>query len=340
LEVLQSTTEDGTFAVIYNTASGGPVRAVTVAESRPTGRAYRIGGRRTLQDLGQLHIAGYGPGGGFISDSYVIPWTHNPAGGQFYKIRVYKGLRGVDRGADAPLGTYSFRLYYPTDAAVAEPRVIGPDYDVSTWFDGIIYNGVVLPYNLISQPSRSVRYIANDVYRYITGSGQRGAEGYTSLQQRFTVSITGLKPSTTHIIRMDGIDITSKTQAGANAIGAPLVTAPDGTLVFDLFFYPDINNPTSEAQLAAQIASTPVGDREFTVTNSDGSSTSTGRLTIAGWVRQEINTPPVQPELPVITSPTGIYIDTPTVTSVGDTSFRWDGTIGGGPVRSDSVNEF
>jgi hypothetical protein len=340
LEVLQSTTEDGNFVVIYNTATSGPVRAVTVAESRPTGRAYRIGGRRTLQDLGQLNIAGYGPGGGFISDSYVIPWTHNPSNGLFYKIRVYKGLRGVDRGADAPLGTYSFRLYYPTDAAVTEPRVIGSEYDVTTWFDGIIYNGIVLPYNLISQPSRSVRYIANDVYRYITGSGQRGAEGYTSLQQRFTVSITGLKPSTTHIIRMDGLDITAKTQAGANAVGAPLVTATDGTLVFDLFFYPDINNPTSEAQLAAQIASTPVGDREFTVTNSDGSSTSTGRLTIAGWVRQEINTPPVQPELPVVTSPTGIYIDTPTVTSVGDTSFRWDGNVGGGPVRSDSVNDF
>jgi hypothetical protein len=103
---------------------------------------------------------------------------------------------------------------------------------------------------------------------------------FISDAQKFSISITGLKPKTRHKFMFDGEDQTSKcAQSRTSTINTTgLLTDANGTLNFDFFFDAGINEATSDFEQQNKLAAAKAGTKVFIVESYDGNSKTTGSI--------------------------------------------------------------
>lgn len=281
VEIHQST--DSAFGSYTTAKSSADARAVTSAEVAYGGQAYFVGSRSRWESVGSLNRKGYGPLGGFIEDSYAVTFTHNPSAGQYYRVRVYKGER---HGDDASRGTYAFRIYYPIDRVVQGSdltvvRNVG--YYYTYW--GIILNGAELK-STVGSP---YWYYNGELGRYLWSPGLGTDTKYSVIEKDYTIKVTGLKANTTHKFYLENIDLTTKCKQDGGTLGSGLRSDASGNITFVFYYYPDITDPASEIQKAAQLASQPAAEKAFELRNSDSTSKAAGKITISTFVKVEYN---------------------------------------------------
>lgn len=288
IAVYKSETPDGPWTEKTNSNAGSGVSQTDINTKGISNLEYNYGY--------------YKPGVTF-RDSAVVPgtsiywfrehqkllFTHDPAGGIYYKVRVYKG-RNRDR---TPYGNYEYKIFYPTDSISSRTVTTNSP-------DTYVYEGEVVEINPrsisiggsnINDPSnyqiwqsvgmrtgisdQQLINNANQSYWYTNGNKHR-------------ISIIGLKPNTIHEFTFDGVESTDKcTQIRTttdNTTG--LKSDANGTLSFD--FYNDLQVDwatilTSFAEDQLRSGSTP-GNKAFSVSSSDASSVASGTIFVTPWL--------------------------------------------------------
>jgi hypothetical protein len=284
VEIQQST--DSAFGSYTVAKSSVDARAITTAESLYGGQAYYIGYRYRLESVGTLNRKGYGPLGGFIEDSFAVTFTHAPTAGQYYRVRVYKGER---HGNGADTGTYAFRLFYPVDRTV-QSSDISVVRNVGYYYT---YYGTILNcYDLKSTVNAPYWYYYGELGNYLYSPGLSVDNKYSVVEKDYTIKAAGLKASTIHKFYLENIDVTAKCKQDGGTLGSGLQSDAAGNINFVFYYYPDISDPSSEIQKAAQLASQPAAEKSFELKNSDSTSKATGKITVATFVKVELNVLP------------------------------------------------
>jgi hypothetical protein len=218
-----------------------------------------------------------------------ILFTHDPADGIYYMVRVYKG-RNRDR---TPYGNYEYKIFYPTDSISSRTITtnspdtyvyVGEVVDINPRNISVGGSNIDDPRNYQVWTSVGIKGYTSDAqlinnsnqsYWYTTGSKHR-------------ISIIGLKPNTVHTFTFDGVLSTDKcTQIRTTTDNTSgLKSDANGTLSFD--FYNDLQVDwetilTNFAQDQIRSGSTP-GNKSFTVASSDGSSIASGVIGISPWL--------------------------------------------------------
>ena len=217
-------------------------------------------------------------------------FTHDPSGGIYYKLRIFKGKRNVSSGT---YGNYEFKIFYPTDSISS--RTISTNSP-----DTYVYVGEVVDINPrnISIGGSNINDPSN--YQIWKSQGMNGSISDAQLINnsnqsywytnggKHRISVIGLKPNTIHNFSFDGIEATSKcTQIRTttdNTTG--LKSDANGTLSFD--FYNDLQVDwstilTSFAEDQLRTGSTPA-NKTFNLSSNDGSSIASGVITVSPWL--------------------------------------------------------
>lgn len=208
----------------------------------------------------------------WVEDCFKMNWSHNPANGQYYIIRVYKGKHdGGLFGGNSPKGFYMFKLYYPSD----QIETTTTQYVGKTPFEytGRVYSQAPETFTL----TEPVNYIDLG----FMGSGFSYGAGYIADSQKFDISITGLRPLTRHSFYLEQEDQTAKcvqirTDNTAGTSG--LVSDKNGVLTFSYYYDAGINEATTDFEQQNKLAASLAGRKIYKLSNIDGTSSASGAI--------------------------------------------------------------
>lgn len=264
LEIFQSLTSGGDYVSTYTSAAALPL---TNADISSKGLSVLNDGRK-IEHPGSMERKSYGPVGGWIEDHFKLLWTHNPNDGIYYKIRIYKGKKSGGFLQSSKSGTFGYKLYYPSDVVSRETRIVPNQANFG-------YNGVV---HQVS-PSEFTISLSTQ-YLDIGMFGSISLGEYISDAQKFTISISGLKPNTYHKFMFDGEDQTSKcSQFRTSTINTTgLLSDANGTLNFDFYYDVGINEATTDLEQQNKLAAAKAGRKVFIVQSYDENSKATGSI--------------------------------------------------------------
>lgn len=297
VEVFQSLSAGGDYVTTYSSAAALPINDADIALK---GLSVLNDGRK-IEHPGSIERKSYGPVGGWIQDQFKLLWIHNPNDGIYYKIRVYKGKFDSGLFQSAKSGTFGYKLYYPSDSVSYETRTVPNPANFA-------YNGIVHDVS----PSEFTITLST---QYIDAGflGQISIGEYISDAQKFSISITGLKPFTFHQFMFDGADQTVKcTQTRTSTVNTSgLLTDANGTLNFDFYFDAGINEAVTDLEQQNKLAAAIAGTKVFSVQSYDGNSKATGAIGLKYYTSLPSNFS--NPTPPLNTSPTatmGSTVDT------------------------------
>ena len=297
-EISQSSTLNGPWSQTITSASA---QAITSADII-TEDLRSLNDFRAIDHPGTLDRKSAGPFGGWLEDQFKLLWTHNPAQGQYYRVRVYKGKRhgGFLGTLSGKAGTYGFKLCYPSDGAggtVSPPLNTGFAYT---------FTGLFLPPELgltnydYSYNEVDVIYSVNQSYGAESGSQvlipQTSVQqtNYVVGEQRIDIHLTGLKPNTTHTALLSRYlafaDIGARAKPEGGLIGTPLVSDANGELKFSLFVGSDVV-VSSELSKAGDDLLRVGGSLLLAITSPSAASYAQTTINAPGWVTAEINNP-------------------------------------------------
>ena len=293
--IFQSTTPNGPWT-IQTRNSGTNALAITSADVSAKALSGLNDGR-TIEHQGSLTTKSYYFTGTstWKEDQLKVVWNHNPAIGQYYMIRVYKGR---NHGAQGKAGTYGFKLYYPADVVES----------ITTNVNGFSPTiGADLSYNIgiFSWPGGgNYSFPANsDWFQYNpTAAGTVVADpGAISSEQAFNVKITGLRPNTNHSFYPEGDNKTSSCKQEGKILGAGLTSDSNGNLEFIFYYYPTIEttNVTTEAAAVTEMVA---ATKAIKVVNADNSSKAESTIQVKNYIKNIFNAPPT----PIVTYPPAI----------------------------------
>lgn len=259
VEFYQSTSSGGPWVL---TASSAAASAITSADIRTKVLASLNGGRN-IEHPGTLNRKAYGPVGGFIEDQHKIIFTHEPASGLYYKVRVYKGK---NHGGQGGPGTYQYKMFYPTDT-VTTTTTFNPTPN------GFSYIGTT---SNVSPASFTILMSYNNIA--LNTYSPQGA--YIADSQKFTISVTGLKPNTYHDFIFAGDPATDMCKqirtTTSNLTG--LLTDYSGTLEFDFYYDAGISEAATDVALQNRLIASTAGVKMFSIQNTDLSSYAAGKI--------------------------------------------------------------
>lgn len=136
-EISQSSSPDGPWTTVYTSASALPIESSDIAA-----KGLNSLNRGKIEHPGTLDVKGY-PGaswGNFIEDQFKLLWTHNPSRGIYVRVRVYKG-KGQAAFLQRPRsGTFSYKLFYPTDSVINQTQT-QPTTNFQLNYGGIVQSG-------------------------------------------------------------------------------------------------------------------------------------------------------------------------------------------------------
>jgi hypothetical protein len=266
LEVFQSSTAGGEYISTYNSASALPITTTDITAKNLS----VLNDGRKIEHPGSMERKSTGPVGGWIQDHFKLLWTHSPNDGIYYKLRIYKGKFDSGLFQDAKAGTFGFKLYYPSDVVTTVTKIV-PN---AANFD---YNGLVYQVS----PADFTIMLSNQ-FAYFDYYGSINLGDYIADAQRFSISITGLKPNTYHKFIFDNEDKTSKCSqtrtSTTNTSG--LLSDVNGILNFDFYYDAGIDEATSDLQQRNKLAAAAAGTKVFSVQSYDGNSDASGSIGI------------------------------------------------------------
>ena len=299
-EVYMNCCDNDTAMVVYqSTSSTFNVSSITTSTQFATpniastndvkqgGKAYLVGGRaRWENDTGFRNGGPPDAGGKWIEDSYKLTWSHDPAKGKYYTIRVFKGGHLISPSLDAPRGTYAFRLYYPSD----EIRVTCSNGSVTTTGTSLAVTPAAAPTAIVVQPPVRLSYNGqaswkpNYGYRvsnmpYSRNVLLRAFIYYYYTIQTLDVVITSLKPNTVHDVYIYGMNVSAMGRVRQTGGNSNILRADEnGVLKFtiDAWFY---NSDPRSLGIGYPFGPTTGYNYNFStgeirVTNADGTSTA------------------------------------------------------------------
>ena len=103
---------------------------------------------------------------------------------------------------------------------------------------------------------------------------------FVSDAQKFSISITGLKPNTYHKFMFDNEDKTAKCSQSRTSTTntSGLLVDANGILNFDFYYDAGIDEATSDLQQRNKLAAATAGSKIFSVESYDGNSKSSGTI--------------------------------------------------------------
>lgn len=268
--VYQSSSQNGPWSVAHTSASA---LAITDADVSRIYQINQLNDSRGVEHRGSLERKGKPTNidsGTFLEDQFKLLWTHDPAAGQWVKIRIYKGEKhGGLFGGQGKQGTYGYLLKYPTDTVTTEVRTVSNPNTFE--YTGVVHN--------ISPDTFTVTNSINYYFDYFYG----GEIYYLADSQKFTISMSGLKPNTNHTFTFDGEDKTAKCSqirtSTTNTTG--LRSDENGVLSFDFYYDAGLDEAGTDAEAVNRIVSNLAGQKRFSVQNTDGTSRAAGVITLS-----------------------------------------------------------
>jgi hypothetical protein len=263
VEVFQSQSTGGTFTTTYTSASAVPITPTDITSK---GLSVLNDGRK-IEHPDTMERKSNGPVGGFIEDQFKMLWIHNPTDGVYYKIRVYKGKKSGGFLQSAKAGTFGYKLYYPSDVVSTQTKIVPNPANFG--YTGIVHQ--IMPADFTIMLSKQYSYM-------LYGSFDLGE--FVSDAQKFSISITGLKPNTYHKFVFDGEDKTTKCSQSRTSTTntSGLLVDANGTLNFDFYYDAGIDEATSDLQQRNKLAAATAGTKIFSVESYDGNSKSSGSI--------------------------------------------------------------
>lgn len=261
VEIYQSTVQGSGYTLVTSSAS-----AIGIVQNDINTKGLNIlGGGNKFEGLGSINRKSYGPAGGFIEDQFKLLFTHNHENGIYYKVVIYKGK---NHGGQGTKGSYSYALYYPTDVItnIISTRDTNPS--------NFNYIGVV---NSISPDTFTLSSSFSDINNI---SDYVPASGYVADSQKFTISVTGLKPNTKHDFYFSGELKTDKCRIirGMSNINTNLVSDNSGNLSFDFYYDAGIDESTSDVSQQYKLLSSIAGTKVFTIKDLSSTSFAVGSI--------------------------------------------------------------
>jgi hypothetical protein len=268
--VYQGSSENGPWTATQTSASAASISSADIA------RLYQINqlnDGRGVEHVGSIERKSYPTGidsGTFLEDQFKITWTHDPAAGQYAKVRIYKGKkRGGLFGGEGRTGTYGYLLQYPTDSVTTS--VITVSNPNTFEYTGAVHN--------INPSSFTITNSLINYYIFNSGINQQ----YIADSQKFVISVSGLKPNTNHTFTFDGENRTSKCSqvrtSTTNTTG--LRSDENGVMTFDFYYDAGLDEAATDVTAQNRIISNIAGQKRFVIENTDGTSRAAGAITLA-----------------------------------------------------------
>jgi hypothetical protein len=275
--VYQSSTPNGPWSLTTNSLTA---QAITDADVARIYQISSLNDGKPIEHKGSLDYKSYPSGidsGHFWEDQFKMLWTHDPAAGQYVKIRIYKGDHhsGFLGGGGSNSGKFGYLMKYPTDSVSTEIRTV-PNPNTFE-YTGIVHS--ISPDTFTVSEGFSFNY-GWDLF----GGGAGGyAEAYMADSQRFTISVSGLKPNTNHTFTFDGEDKTSKcSQVRTSTTNtAGLRSDANGVLVFDFYYDAGLDEAGTDVEARNRAIASIAGQKRFSVQNGDSTSRGAGVITMS-----------------------------------------------------------
>lgn len=263
-EFYQSTSSNGPWTLVRSSAAAS---GITQQDINTKGISS-LNDSRKIENLGTVNRKSYGPAGRFIEDQHKILFNHNPTGGMYYKIRIYKGK---NHGGQGKSGTYGYKIFYPTDTVTTTTTF-------KTVVTGFSYTGTVFS---VTPPSFSLLMTQDNItYDQYSPSG-----AYVADSQKFTIEVSGLKPSTMHNFYFAGELQTNKCKqirtSTTNTTG--LLSDSNGYIKLDFYYDAGINEASSDISQQNKLLSSAAGVKSFSIQNADSSSYASGKIEIKNY---------------------------------------------------------
>lgn len=280
-EFSQASSSSGPYTVTQSSAS---------AASITTNDAYTLGLWQLNDGViyyidgggGQWHRYGSSPYGGYIYDQYKVNFTYNPANGKYVRVRIIKANKHGKKGTP---GAYEFKMYYPIDATVDETNT------TSTKLFNYNYEGII-KYDDVLTPSYTGRYSFGLFPYYVNLSNPaifaNKETSFNLTDQKLTLTVSGLRPGSTHTVKLNNIDVSSLVKPEGSLIGSPVITDSDGTVTVE-FYYGNLTSATSQVEKATLSALQNAATKNLTLTSSDSLSYASTNLRIPQYVSDVIN---------------------------------------------------
>lgn len=276
--VYQSSSPNGPWSLTTNSLTA---QAITSADVNRIYQIRNLNDGKPVEHLGSLDYKSYPSGidsGHFWEDQFKMLWTHDPAGGQYVKIRIYKGDHhsGFLGGGGSNSGKYGFLMKYPTDTVTTEIRTVSNPNTFQ--YTGIVHS--ISPDSFTVSEGLNLEYGLN---LFGGGMGGYGGGAYVADAQRFTISVSGLKPNTNHTFNFDGEDKTSKCSqvrtSTTNTTG--LRSDANGVLTFDFYYDAGLDEAGTDVEARNRAIASIAGQKRFSIDNNDGTSRAAGVITMA-----------------------------------------------------------
>ena len=106
-----------------------------------------------------------------------------------------------------------------------------------------------------------------------SSTSRNSANGYIAAGQAFSLSASGLRPSTVHYFSFNNADVSSQCRPSGGSLGDPLVTDSTGSVSFTFYYSSGIEtgtNVTASQSLINSIA----GNKTGVLSTPDGSSSA------------------------------------------------------------------
>lgn len=268
--VYQGSSQNGPWSATQTSSSAAGITNADIA------RIYQINqlnDGRGVEHAGSLDRKSYPAGidsGTFLEDQFKLTWTHDPAAGQYVKIRIYKGKKhGGLFGGQGRTGTYGYFLQYPTDTVTTETRTVSNPNTFE--YTGVVHSVNPSSFTITNSMNYYFDFYAVGDYFYLADS------------QKFVISMSGLKPNTNHTFTFDGEDRTSKCSqvrtSTTNTSG--LRSDENGILTFDFYYDAGLNEAATDVEAQNRIIANIAGQKRFVVENTSGTSRAAGVITLA-----------------------------------------------------------
>jgi hypothetical protein len=248
-------------------------------------------------DLGILHaLTKNNFNGRVVSEGGgKISWAHNPANGQYYKIKIYQitninyqvsNFKGFGFG---PSIFYIAKIAFATDGYT----VVDTTPPFSTDSTGVVVgtSGIKTPINFGYD---GVTSISPSVLTINSTSTSTGATQYYLGTQTFRIVVFGLKPSTSHYFFFDGTNYTADCNpiGTTTASGGFIISDNNGNIVVDFLCDPakGLSKISDMSLLNVANTNTP-SPKVFTFQSPDGTSIVDGIIGVAPYA-VKLNTPP------------------------------------------------
>lgn len=275
LEVAQSTTDNGTYTVTQSSSTAVPIVTADAQENALWG----LSGGLLGVDVGSLTKYGGSPYGGFVTKSFKLSFTYNPANGKYVRIRVYKGSL-ISTLTPNEGNQYEYLMLFPTDAGdypTAKPFIKGATITTPTQ---TLYMGNTKLLNRMV-PSYTSAFPIGSTTPYLNGNGTTSVIA----EQDLHFEVTGLKPLSNHIVYLNDVDVSNICKPEDGLLGDSIRTDANGIAKFAMLYGTDLNTVTDVQRQAADLLKS-ASKLTLNVISTDGTSASRSWLTPSKYILQ------------------------------------------------------